>query len=189
MPRALKVYCTAIGFHDAYVAAPSQKAALAAWGTSKDLFARGAAELVTQPELTKAPLASPGEVIKLARGDKSDHLAAAKSPVDRPRVAARPGVADEESSPKSNKAKGPPRRKPNRRPSREALARAEAALAAHLVQAEQEIAALAKREEALRQERGRIQARQYDRTRRLETALARIRQRYDAAVERWRAED
>lgn len=34
MPRKqkLKVYRTPIGFHDAYVAAPSQKAALKAWG-------------------------------------------------------------------------------------------------------------------------------------------------------------
>jgi len=30
MPRALKVFRTAIGFHDAYVAAPTMKAALAA---------------------------------------------------------------------------------------------------------------------------------------------------------------
>lgn len=30
--RKLKVYRTPIGFHDAYVAAPSQKAALEAWG-------------------------------------------------------------------------------------------------------------------------------------------------------------
>ena len=32
MPK-LKVYRTPIGFHDAYVAAPSQKAALDAWGS------------------------------------------------------------------------------------------------------------------------------------------------------------
>jgi hypothetical protein len=46
MARAskLKVYRTAAGFHDAYVAAPSQKAALAAWGSDHDLFARGGAE-------------------------------------------------------------------------------------------------------------------------------------------------
>lgn len=34
----LKVYRTPIGFHDTYVAAPSQKAALAAWGSGHDLF-------------------------------------------------------------------------------------------------------------------------------------------------------
>ena len=44
--RRLKVFRTAIGFHDAYVAAPSRKAALEAWGTDKDLFARGVARLL-----------------------------------------------------------------------------------------------------------------------------------------------
>ncbi len=32
MARKLKVFRTPAGFHDAYVAAPSRKAALAAWG-------------------------------------------------------------------------------------------------------------------------------------------------------------
>ena len=44
MARALKVFRTAAGFHDAYVAAPSRKAALEAWGADVDLFARGIAE-------------------------------------------------------------------------------------------------------------------------------------------------
>ena len=52
---ALKVYRTPIGFHDAYVAAPSQKAALQAWGSDANLFARGVAELVTDPALTAEP--------------------------------------------------------------------------------------------------------------------------------------
>lgn len=45
--RKLKVFRTSIGFHDAYVSAPSRKAALEAWGAGKDLFAIGSAELVT----------------------------------------------------------------------------------------------------------------------------------------------
>ena len=59
MPRAakLKVFRTPIGFHDAYVAAPSQKAAMEAWGSGTDLFARGEAELVTDPALTAEPVA------------------------------------------------------------------------------------------------------------------------------------
>ena len=39
--QKLKVYCTPVGFHDAYVAAPSQKAALQAWGAKTNLFAQG----------------------------------------------------------------------------------------------------------------------------------------------------
>lgn len=72
----LRVYRTAIGFHDAYVAAPSKKAALKAWGTTKDLFGRGAAETVTDPELIKQPLSSPGEVFKLSRGSTAEQMAA-----------------------------------------------------------------------------------------------------------------
>ena len=59
----LKVYRTTTGFHDAYVAAPSQKAALEAWGTDKNLFARGVAEQVTDPKLTAEPLAAPGTLM------------------------------------------------------------------------------------------------------------------------------
>ena len=61
MPRKLKVFRTSTGFHDAYVAAPSRKAALAAWGADADLFARGVAEQVTDPKLMAQPLERPGE--------------------------------------------------------------------------------------------------------------------------------
>ena len=37
----LKVFRTPIGFHDAYVAAPSRAAALRAWGADTDLFSTG----------------------------------------------------------------------------------------------------------------------------------------------------
>jgi hypothetical protein len=81
MPK-LKVYRTPIGFHDAYVAAPSMKAALKAWGTTKNLFSRGAAEMVTDAKLTKEPLARPGEVIKRARGSAAEHRKAIASGKD-----------------------------------------------------------------------------------------------------------
>ena len=70
MPRRskLKVFRTAIGFHDAYVAAPSQKAALEAWGSDGNLFATGAAERVDDPALAREPLAQPGVVIRRPRG-------------------------------------------------------------------------------------------------------------------------
>lgn len=76
----LKVYVTPAGFDDAYVAASSQKAALAAWGAEPDLFQRGVAAVVTDPKLMKAPLAAPGEVVRVPRGTRAAHLkAAAKS--------------------------------------------------------------------------------------------------------------
>lgn len=65
--RRLKVFRTPIGFHDAYVAAPSQKAALAAWGADSNLFAQGIAEQVTDPELMAGALERPGEVVRRLR--------------------------------------------------------------------------------------------------------------------------
>src|SRR4051794_14744068 len=69
MPRPLKVFRTPVGFYDAVVAAPSQKAALAAWGTTTNLFASGDACVVEDPALQAEALAHPGEVIKKPRGD------------------------------------------------------------------------------------------------------------------------
>ena len=76
MPRALRVYRLPIGFHDAYVAAPTQKAAIEAWRSDKDVFQRGQAELVTDAELTKEPLENPGKVIKRLRGTAAEQIAA-----------------------------------------------------------------------------------------------------------------
>ncbi len=76
MARKMKVFRTPIGFHDAYVAAPSQKAALQAWGADADLFARGMAEEVTDATLMKEPLTHPGQVVRKIRGTMDEHMAA-----------------------------------------------------------------------------------------------------------------
>ena len=76
MAKKLKVFRTPIGFHDAYVAAPSQKAALEAWGADSNLFAQGIAEQVDDSELMEEPLANPGKVIKRVRGSADEHFAA-----------------------------------------------------------------------------------------------------------------
>ena len=89
MPTKLKVFRTPIGFHDAYVAASSQKAALAAWGSDANLFARGQAEQVTDPKLMKAPLESPGTVIWIMRGTAAEHMAALPPSKPRPTQPAR----------------------------------------------------------------------------------------------------
>jgi len=80
----LRVYCTPAGFHDAFVAAPSQKAALEAWRAKTNLFAQSAAHLVSDERLTKAPLQHPGEVIKVLRGSDPEQLAALER-TSRPR--------------------------------------------------------------------------------------------------------
>lgn len=164
MPRTqkLKVYRTPIGFHDAYVAAPSQKAALAAWGSDANLFARGVAEQVTDPALMKEPLAQPGKVIRKLRGTAEEQLAAL---------------------PKS--ARGPGKMKPARPkkpPSRAALEAAETALAEAEQRQRAEISALQAREAALARERRALEKRHDAESAKLAKARDRERGNYERAL-------
>lgn len=149
MPRALKVFRTAIGFHDAYVAAPSRKAALAAWGTDKDLFARGAADVVDDPALIAAPLAHPGEVIRVLRGSPAEHVKALGT---MPKKAKAP--------PPAPNARAAPRRARPPEPSRDEVRFAEAALAGAEQRRRERVADLSAREKALAAERKRVEREQ-----------------------------
>lgn len=167
----LKVFRTAIGFHDAFVAAPSQKAALEAWGARSNLFTRGVAEIVTDPKLAAAALAAPGKVIKVLRGTPAEQIAA---------------LGKGQKSAGAKPAKLQRTAKPSPRPSRAALDRAEKALAAiearhrHETDAiEREEAALRKRQAALRQK----QDREYGAG---ENKRDAARENYDRAMEEWR---
>ncbi|WP_426261424.1 hypothetical protein [Sphingomonas sp. DC1100-1] len=175
MARKLKVFRTSIGFHDAYVAAPSQKAALQAWGTHTDLFARGVAEQVTDAALMEEPLAHPGQVIRKPRGTVDDHLAALPvTPKRKP--------ADATDAPPAK----PRRTKPKPRPSRSKLDQAEQAID----EAEQRYDAarrdLAAREAALRKERQTLDNDRDLERERLETARADQEQHYREAMAAWR---
>lgn len=178
MPAAkrLKAYRTSIGFHDAYVAAPSKKAALVAWGASKDLFAIGAAEIVTDPALAKAALASPGEVLRRSRGSLADQLAAL--PEDRER----------KELPK-RRVPAKPARKPKPRPSRARLDALEAELQAFDEEAEARLAEIHEREDALRREKAVLAKRQRAARESLEAKMSRASERYDDALARWREQD
>ncbi len=157
----LKVFRTPIGFDDAYVAAASRKAALAAWGSGTDLFSAGAAEVVTDPALMKEALARPGEVIRKARGSAAEHVRAlgkvkkkeAGSPIPRSGSrAGKSGMTKKESA----RPRGP-------RPSRAGVAKAEQAAE-------------------------RARARQRDaaaKTKAAEQALEGARKRYRAAMAEW----
>ena len=171
MPRAarLKVFRTPIGFHDAYVAAPSQKAALAAWGADRNLFAQGAAELVTDPALTKEPLARPGEVIRRLRGSEAEQLAALGSaPPKRSRAKAA----------KPNKSKSP-------RPSRAELDEAEAAFAALEHEHQEQRRLLAREEAALAARRRELETSQRRERAEAERRRDRASDSYQRALERW----
>lgn len=194
MPRQLKVYRTPIGFHDAYVAAPSQKAALAAWGSDANLFARGVAEIVTDPALTKEPLARPGEVVRRLRGSADDHFAALPKARAKRAQKAAPAAGEAsvraETPPRVSRAEPAPRPtpppKPKPRPSRAKLDAAEEALDAIDLQHRDELAAMRRREEALAKERRVIEERQAREVERLTRARARAREKYDEAIARWR---
>lgn len=185
MTRALKlkVYRTAAGFHDAYVAAPSQKAALAAWGSDHDLFARGMAELVTDPALTAEPLASPGIVVKRSRGTTAEQIAAL--PDAKPRAA-----SVEQAAPVGGtKAAKPAPPKPNvAKPDHAAVDAAEAALENTRREKEQASRALAKREAALARERRALERGGEKAVQAAESAVEAEQKAYDAALRAWKAD-
>ena len=174
MPRKLKVFRTSTGFHDAYVAAPNRKAALAAWGADADLFARGVAEEVTDPKLTAAPLERPGELIKLSRGDLATHMKALGPRKRRP-VKAKPEEPEEVTKPR--KAKPPPKR--------DKVDAAEAALRQlHERHAREAKAIEAKRDEVERQ-LAELRARQDREAGKLERKRDEAREAYREALGKW----
>lgn len=68
MAQSRKVYEAHLGFYDTVVAAFSQKSALAAWGSSTDLFRMGIARIANDPAKVKAALAKPGVVLRRPAG-------------------------------------------------------------------------------------------------------------------------
>lgn len=182
MPR-LKVFRTATGFHDAYVAAPSRAAALRAWGSDKDLFARGAAEEVTDPALTAEALAAPGTVVRRLRGTTEEQLAAL--PPDAP-ARARPREDPEPKPSKAAARRASPTPPPRPRPSRDALNEAEAAIAQAEGRQAEALAALAEREAQLARERRDLERTQASESRRLARDRDDAASDYDAAMRRWR---
>lgn len=100
-PR-LKVYQAQFGFHDSVVAAPNQKAALAAWGVRQDLFAEGRAAIAQDEAAARAALDRPGTPLRRAAGSDAEFSTA-------------PGLPDIPAAPRTAK------------PARKAAARREAA--------------------------------------------------------------
>jgi hypothetical protein len=172
--RKLKVYRTPIGFHDAYVAAPSQKAALEAWGVDVNLFARGSAEEVTEPELTREPLEKPGTVFKRLRGSAKEQMEAVERAPSRRSPSAGPSL--------SRKA-APARRKP--KPSRAELNAAEEALEKLQTAHRREAAALERKEKALERERRELERKQEREIRAAEQEELRAREAYEQKLREW----
>jgi len=173
MPK-LKVFRTPIGFHDAYVAAPSRKAALKAWGADANLFARGAAEQVMDEALMREPLSRPGEVVKRPRGSADEHLAASTPP----RLT--------NKAPPAAGGKATPRTKAPPRPSRATLTAAEEALDDHRRNTDAEIARLeAERADIVRRIAAARKSADSD-ARKLEEQRDKARAAYEKALNKWR---
>ena len=182
MARALKVYRTPIGFHDAYVAAPSQKAALEAWGADANLFARGSAEQVNEEELMQEPLAHPGKVIKRPRGSEAEHLASlAKSSQQPGRAKSSRGRA---TPPNSQLKRASP---PSPRPSRRLLDKAEEALAQQEEGGRAALRELEEKQTQLCMQIEQLRKQQQAADRKLTDRVEKERRKYETALERWRA--
>jgi hypothetical protein len=177
--KKLKVFRTPIGFHDAYVAAPSMKAALEAWGSSTNLFSQGAAEQVTDPKLTKAPLAKPGEVVRVARGSEGEHFKALGKTKKAKTEAGRP-------SPRPSPASGRGgEKKRGRRPSSAAVERAEAALARTDAKHREALEKLRAEAAAIDKKRREIERRHRGERERLMGELDEAREKFRSAMEEW----
>ncbi|MDB5479974.1 MAG: hypothetical protein JWO83_1027 [Caulobacteraceae bacterium] len=118
-PAKLKVFQARFGFHDSVVAAPSQAAALRAWGTHQNLFADGQASVAIDPRAVAAALADPGTPLLRPVGTDG---AFERAPGALPKVS---GVRARAVRPPP-KAKAAPSPKPP--PDRSALDAAEAAM-------------------------------------------------------------
>lgn len=174
--QKLKVYCTPVGFHDAYVAAPSQKAALEAWGARTNLFGQGSAHQVTDETLTKVPLDHPGEVIKVLRGSDAEQLAALERTTS-------PKPAKRQTNPvaKAEVVKAP--RGP--KPSRAKLNKAEDALEALRSRQEKQLQQIEGEEERLARKRRELEQKQAEDIAAAKEHIDQEQEEYDRAVRLW----
>ena len=177
--QKLKVFRTPIGFHDAYVAAPSQKAALEAWGADSNIFAQGIAEQVTDPKLMEDALANPRKVIKKVRGSADEHFA------ELERAPARKKAAKPESE-TANPVVLKARSKPKPKPKRDELDAAEEALETAERKQRKALRKIDEKIQALEQERRDLQRRNEAERDKLTDRRDRAKSAYDRAMQKWR---
>jgi hypothetical protein len=142
----LKVFQAQFGFYDTVVAAPSQAAALRAWGVHQNLFASGEATLVNDQAAIAAAVLHPQTPLRRAIGS-DDPFALEPASLPRP-----PEARKAKASPSSAKPKPKPAATPKPTADRSELDAAEKAL--------RQLDDRRKREEAnLRQEADELEAR------------------------------
>jgi colicin import membrane protein len=178
MSTRLKVFQAHLGFFDTVVAAPSQKAALQAWGSRQDLFHDGAASLAADPEAVKAALAKPGIVLKRLSGSNDTF-------VEQPALPEVKAPARKEA--KIARRVGPPSQ-PKPLPNRSTLDAAERALSELKRERQETVASFEERQRALARERKQaerdLDAKQKD----LERRLAEEKRSYQKLVREHRGQ-
>jgi myosin heavy subunit len=175
--QKLKVFVTPIGFHDAYVAAPSQKAALEAWGADSNIFAQGIAAQVTDPKLMEGPLANPGKVIKRVRGSADEHCAELDRSTPKKKAAKEPETGKVvQLKPKKSKPK----------PSRDELDAAEDALEKAEKKQRKKIRELDQEFQELERKRRELQRKVEAERDKLSEKVEQARAKYERAMREWR---
>jgi hypothetical protein len=164
MGRALKTFQAHLGFYDTVVAAPSQAAALKAWGSRRDLFREGFAKASDDPAAIAAASAKPGVVLRRAAGSKapfSENPALPQiSNAPKPPKPAPKKIMKElpvRAAPQKGKiAKQPPPPPPPKPVDHRGIKAAEKTIATVKADEARALAALEKRKAALSQEERRI---------------------------------
>jgi len=132
-----------VGFFDLAIAAPSMKAALAAWGSNSNLFHQGFAKEVTDGPIVEATMARPGVVLRRPVGSTKPFKEDAALPTNLP----------------DKKANTSPRRERKEKPARKLDQRAarKAALAYEREERKQEAAR--RKQEAVREKTRKLRER------------------------------
>jgi hypothetical protein len=192
MARALKTFQAHLGFYDTVVAAPSQAAALKAWGSRQNLFREGFAKASNDPAAIAAATAKPGVVLRRAAGSKapfSENPAlpqipnAPKAPKPAPKKTVKepPVRAAPEKRKVAKEPTPPPPPKPVDRRPMEAAEKTIAKVKADEVRA---LAALESRKAGLSKEERRIRDDFRARREKAEQKLVQARRAYASALSR-----
>jgi hypothetical protein len=187
MPRPLKVFQAHLGFYDTVVAAPSQAAALKAWGSRQNLFREGLATPSNDPKAIAAATAKPGVVLRRAVGSNapfSENPGLPQVPDAPKKRAAAKTKTQPPPPPQRAPGPAPARRVPPPPPDRGALDAAEKALAELKREEEHALVALTKRRAALDDEELRARNAFRARRKRAEAALGQARNAYKRALNR-----
>ena len=170
-PR-LKVFQAQFGFFDSVVAAPSQAAALDAWGIHQNLFASKDARIITDAAAVAAALEHPGIPLQRAVGTKDPFRLEPSNPPRNPSLA---------KGGSTHSANAKPAKPAKPKADRSQLDRTEAALLALNERRQHEDAELQQAQEQLRARR--TEARQtYEASRKAAAvAISKARAAYRAA--------